>query len=165
MITDNLIKEKLSRKEARELLSKIRKYGIPVMPFILRRSGNSIQDHFDGVRKNIQMYKEMNISGYALKREETVLRCWELYNQISDDDKAILFHWNKSWNDQKEIHKSYGKNSRPPRQDNKTYLNTSPSGYSSNKNKIRYPRKKRKTAWKRFYKLFPHLKPVEEEKS
>lgn len=28
----------------------------------------------------------------------------------------------------------------------------------SNSNKIRYPKKKRKTAWKRFYKLFPHLK-------
>ncbi len=29
----------------------------------------------------------------------------------------------------------------------------------SNSNKIRYPKKCRKTAWKRFYKLFPHLKP------
>lgn len=28
----------------------------------------------------------------------------------------------------------------------------------SNRNKIRYPKKCRKTAWKRFYKLFPHLK-------
>jgi hypothetical protein len=27
-----------------------------------------------------------------------------------------------------------------------------------NCNKIRYPKKVRKTAWKRFYKLFPHLK-------
>ena len=27
-----------------------------------------------------------------------------------------------------------------------------------NKNSIRYPKKCRKTAWKRFYKLFPHLK-------
>lgn len=27
----------------------------------------------------------------------------------------------------------------------------------SNRNKIRFPRKCRKTAWKRFYKLFPHL--------
>jgi hypothetical protein len=27
-----------------------------------------------------------------------------------------------------------------------------------NRNKIRYPKKCRKTAWKRFYKLFPHLK-------
>jgi hypothetical protein len=32
-------------------------------------------------------------------------------------------------------------------------------GGHSNPNKIRYPRKARKTAWKRFYKLFPHLKP------
>lgn len=30
----------------------------------------------------------------------------------------------------------------------------------SNRNKIRYPRKVRKTAWKRFYKLFPHLDPA-----
>lgn len=28
-----------------------------------------------------------------------------------------------------------------------------------NANKIRYPKQCRKTAWKRFYKLFPHLKP------
>lgn len=31
-------------------------------------------------------------------------------------------------------------------------------GGGDNKNKIRYPKKCRKTAWKRFYKLFPHLK-------
>ena len=51
---------------------------------------------------------------------------------------------------------------RPPRQDNKTYPNKQGRWGASNKNKIRYPRKKRKTAWKRFYKLFPHLKPEEE---
>lgn len=32
---------------------------------------------------------------------------------------------------------------------------------NSNRNKIRYPRKCRKTAWKRFYKLFPHLKETQ----
>ena len=32
-------------------------------------------------------------------------------------------------------------------------------GVNYNRNKIRYPKKVRKTAWKRFYKLFPHLKP------
>lgn len=50
---------------------------------------------------------------------------------------------------------------KPLRQDNKTYLNKG-ARYSSNANKIRYPKKCRKTAWKRFYKLFPHLKPKEE---
>lgn len=44
----------------------------------------------------------------------------------------------------------------PPKQDNKDI--TIGSG-GSNKNKIRYPKKCRKTAWKRFYKLFPNLKP------
>lgn len=42
------------------------------------------------------------------------------------------------------------------RRDNKDVLVG--SGWS-NINKIRYPKKCRKTAWKRFYKLFPHLKP------
>ena len=41
------------------------------------------------------------------------------------------------------------------RKDNSTYINRG-SG-NSNRNKIRYPKKCRKTAWKRFYKLFPHL--------
>jgi hypothetical protein len=36
-------------------------------------------------------------------------------------------------------------------------------GYASNKNKIRYPKKVRKTAWKRFYKLFPFLDPANQQ--
>lgn len=43
-----------------------------------------------------------------------------------------------------------------PRRDNK---DVKVGSGGSNKNKIRYPKKCRKTAWKRFYKLFPHLKP------
>jgi hypothetical protein len=43
------------------------------------------------------------------------------------------------------------------RKDNGTFKNKG-SGYgNSNRNKIRYPKKCRKTAWKRFYRLFPHL--------
>jgi len=45
------------------------------------------------------------------------------------------------------------------RKDNKTEINCGSGG--SNRNKIRYPKKCRKTAWKRFYKLFPHLKETE----
>lgn len=44
-----------------------------------------------------------------------------------------------------------------PRQDNKTYRNTG-TGNLHNGGRIRYPKKCRKTAWKRFYKLFPTLK-------
>lgn len=43
-----------------------------------------------------------------------------------------------------------------PRQDNKTYINHGSGG--SNWGWLRRPKKVRKTAWKRFYKLFPKLK-------
>jgi hypothetical protein len=46
------------------------------------------------------------------------------------------------------------------RKDNKDYING--SGYPQG-NSIRYPRKCRKTAWKRFYKLFPKLDPKNED--
>lgn len=49
---------------------------------------------------------------------------------------------------------------KPDRRDNKhTYSHGTGNGF--NRNRVRYPRKCRKAAWKRFYKLFPHLKPVE----
>lgn len=49
----------------------------------------------------------------------------------------------------------YRKNPIKVRQDNK---DVQVGSGGSNCNKIRYPKKCRKTAWKRFYKLFPHLK-------
>lgn len=54
-------------------------------------------------------------------------------------------------------------NSMPdnPKQDNKTYK--SGGGPNWNSKTIRYPKKCRKTAWKRFYRLFPDLKPDEEK--
>ena len=48
----------------------------------------------------------------------------------------------------------------PERKDNKTYLNR--GNGCSNANKVRYPKGVRKTAWKRFYKLFPSLSPEKE---
>ena len=47
------------------------------------------------------------------------------------------------------------------RKDNGTFINKG-SGYG-NRNKIRYPNKCRKTAWKRFYRLFPHLDKTNEK--
>lgn len=88
-----------------------------------------------------------------------------LYNEAGIEEKQWHIHWEYNRLDQREIRKSYKSMSRPPRQDNKTYLNTSPAWGSSNKNKIRYPRKARKTAWKRFYKLFPHLNPENEKET
>ncbi len=48
-----------------------------------------------------------------------------------------------------------------PRKDNKDFYNGS-GGYW--RNTVRYPKKKRKTAWVRFYKLFPNLDPKNKNK-
>jgi len=80
-----------------------------------------------------------------------------IYEEAGIEEKNWSKHWEYHRLEQMDIKKSYKKMARPPRQDNKTYLNTSPEWGSSNKNKIRFPRKVRKTAWKRFYRLFPHL--------
>jgi hypothetical protein len=50
----------------------------------------------------------------------------------------------------------YSSMPKNPRQDNKTYITGSGWG---NARRIRFPKLVRKTAWKRFYKLFPDLNP------
>jgi len=60
-----------------------------------------------------------------------------------------------------EERQKYNKMPKRPRQDNKDFINKG-SGHPQ-RGWLRYPRKKRKTAWKRFYKLFPHLKPKGDE--
>jgi len=82
-----------------------------------------------------------------------------MYQEAGVVEKDWAYHWEYYSMLQKEIRNGYKSMARPPRQDNKTYVNTSPSPFATNKNKIRYPRKARKTAWKRFYRLFPHLMP------
>jgi len=49
----------------------------------------------------------------------------------------------------------YSSMPKNPKQDNKSYLNI--GSRWSNARKVRFPKLVRKTAWKRFYKLFPHL--------
>ena len=54
--------------------------------------------------------------------------------------------------------KKYKEMPRAIHRDNKDYYNTSSTCYHSNRNKIRYPSKKRnKKTWSNFYKLFPGL--------
>lgn len=63
----------------------------------------------------------------------------------------------ENYADQQNIRTKQNTMAKNPRQDNKSYVNYG-NGYSNAK-RIRYPKKTRKSAWKRFYKLFPHLDP------
>lgn len=67
--------------------------------------------------------------------------------------------WSKTYSVYRNIRRTLDdkhSSPKPERKDNK-YVMVGSGG--SNKNTIRYPSKKRKTAWKRFYKIFPHLDP------
>jgi len=162
-ITDELIKEKLPKVEAQELLTFIKKEAIS--PVLFLRDRPSLVEYFENFQNNFQDYtdKDYQIYGKTIDMVKDKLRIKELYERISDDLYGCMIHWNLAWNDQRKKHSEYNSVKKPAKQDNKTYFSKRREGYSSNANKVRYPKKNRKTAWKRFYRLFPHLKSEEND--
>ena len=79
----------------------------------------------------------------------------------------VLKHINNMWKEHYrgskfcENRQLYNKMPKRPRQDNKDFRNK--GNGQPQRGWLRYPRKKRRTAWKRFYKLFPHLDPDNKE--
>jgi hypothetical protein len=142
---DELLKKKLSAKEYRTLTTLVRAN----RPWSMK-----------GI---MSMESVIHIAKHQSKNLITAKEIVALYRLADIPESDWNTHWVVINHDQKEISKEYKSMARPPRQDNKTYLNKQNTWGAFNKNKIRYPRKKRKTAWKRFYKLFPHLKPEEND--
>ena len=68
----------------------------------------------------------------------------------------LLSMWLRNRRLKRENEELYNKKPTKRRKDNGSEINY--GSRRSNRNKIRYPKKVRKTAWKRFHKLFPHLK-------
>lgn len=79
----------------------------------------------------------------------------QLFKKLHYTDEDAAKFWLNTYTIQRMRHEGYNAKPKGKRQDNKDYYN---GNGGSNRNKVRYPKKCRKTAWKRFYKLFPHLK-------
>jgi len=102
--------------------------------------------------------------GGKMKRDfQTAKAILALYKQAGIELKDAYLHWGHNHYEQMKRHHSMNYMPKNPRQDNKSYINYGSGG--GNGASIRRPKKVRKTAWKRFYKLFPRLKPVEENES
>ena len=146
MITDEFILNKISKEEAGELRLLIR---------------STFPTGLKGVEATEKMIKEWKGSkdDRWIERTKKLRRIHNLYKKITSNENDYMLHWHISWEEQRNIHKEYQHNKPPERKDNKTYLNI--GNGCSNANKVRYPKKVRKTAWKRFYKLFPNLAPKE----
>jgi hypothetical protein len=150
MVNEKIIKEKLSRREAHELLSLCARH----FPFPLQ----IIREQFQKVKedKNPSRY-----GGFYVKRLKEMNRIHDLFLKVTTEEKEYMEHWHIIKASHSEVSQIYKHNDKPERQDNKTSINRGNGrGYTRD---IRFPSKKRKTAWKRFYKLFPGLKPEEEE--
>jgi hypothetical protein len=138
---DNQI-ESLNKKDKRRLLTLIRSY------YVLPKASLDSSLEF------------LKFAGGLYSRRVTGAReIIALYEKAGVVEEDWRHHWSHYKADQIHQHHSMSAMAKPERQDNKTFINRGSGG--CNANKIRFPKKARKTAWKRFYRLFPHLKPQE----
>lgn len=117
--------------------------------------------------ENIKLYKQLaeeeeaNPQTYLPKRYQFMNRDrYKFYLYLSEKFDGNNAEALAYWVERGKYHKMLIDSNKgtPPmdKRDNKAMKVGSGGG---NKNKIRYPKKCRKTAWKRFYKLFPMLDP------
>lgn len=114
-----------------------------------------------GIKSALEFYKQRRTTNkQTLDHHNNAIVIHDLYDKAGVDEKTRMLHWSIKYHEQKNTHHKYKSNERPSRQDNKSYINY--GNFRGGSNSIRVPSKKRKTAWKRFYKLFPQLKPKTE---
>lgn len=92
---------------------------------------------------------------FKLKIQE-LSEIYSLGHMLGYTHEEIWSKWTSNHLQQKELSGEYHKHPVRERKDNKTVINYGRSN-TIQRGWLRYPKKKRKTAWKRFYKLFPHL--------
>jgi len=143
---DLILQKKLTKKEYNKLFTLVRSMHTWSRDTFKSRK-KLIADPNVKSPLNVKISKQLSIAKKIIS----------YYDKAGINDNNWVIHWDVMRNDQLLCHEKYESNSRPPRQDNKTYINK--GNGCPHSNKIRYPRKKRKTAWKRFYRLFPHLNP------
>lgn len=103
-----------------------------------------------------------NVSGYKFlgnSQKQHYLRILMAHKMLNDHEfteEEKVAYWHEISRTRRESYKLYKMMPRPPRKDNKDYINYGSGGGSYSW--LRYPKKVRKTAWKRFLKLFPFAK-------
>lgn len=91
-----------------------------------------------------------------LIRIKELVEIFQLGDKLQINKDELYSKWYNITHDKTLIKKQYTLKPIKEGRDNKGVIVGS-GGH--NINMVRYPKKVRKTAWKRFYRLFPHLKP------
>jgi hypothetical protein len=150
MQVDNIIQEKLSKKEVHKLISLCKMY-YPLPLHVL-----------EGQEEYLKNNKKNSLGNNCYKKLLDIRKIHDLYQKAGISEANYLAHWTVQRSIRRVETEKYNTSLKPERKDNKTYINRG-SGHS-NGNSVRYPKKVRKTAWKRFYRLFPSLDPEREKK-
>jgi hypothetical protein len=149
MTVKDTIQEKLSKKELHKLFSLCKKY----YPLPLRV--------LEGQEKYLAKHRKDSLGPNCYKKLLEVRKIHGFYQKAGVAEADYIAHWTTERTIQRIKHDEYKNTLKPERKDNKTYINR---GNGDARHSIRYPKKVRKTAWKRFYRLFPFLDPERENK-
>lgn len=149
-ITKEYIKEKLSREDSRFLLNSITVTFPGFFDYVpkestydnLCRSKSSLENF-----KNPRVFKQLDYIHKSIKIHE-------LFKSLGLCEKEYLNYWSKVYKDFQSYREHQFTMKPNERKDNNGYYSGSGNRHGKT---IRLPKKKRKTAWKRFYKLFPSL--------
>lgn len=119
----------------------------------VKKERKEIEEDCEELKKRLSFLAEHKFSKQHIDR---VTEEYEMHKLALELDIDIYALWHQISKERKEIKDAYKAKPVSEGRDNKdVYVG---SGYPQGKT-IRYPKKARKTAWKRFYKLFPKLNP------
>lgn len=130
----------IKREEKRRL-----DYIMRTQPYIGRKALNIIKEHLPN-KKEVRFYSKK-----LLENQSSIIEAYKLldkyYSYTEEELKSI---WMIMWMEQRKVRKSYLGKPIKVRKDNFNTYGGEFKGYGTK----RMPRKCRKTAWKRFCKLF-----------
>ncbi len=124
----------------------------------LRRRLNHLMYKHDSIHilYLLKIFGERTIKELIHERNNSeLLEIYKIGKSLNKSDNEIEADW-IFINNKNHINRiKYNQMPNIEYKDNKRHINSRNSNGCSNSNRIRRPKKRRKTAWKRFYRLFP----------
>ena len=109
------------------------------------------------VRRLVYVHPENIV--YRPNLASDLSKAHELYDKVGLDMRERRNHWIYNKHQQSKVSSTYRKMPKRVRKDNQDVRNVGTGNYHRGST-VRYPSKKRsKRTWRKFYELFPHLKP------
>lgn len=130
-----------------------------VSPYVFRKNSDKNNLGFDYIMYYIVENINEEYNANIIENNKNLREMKQLIVEMNLSFEDFIVIYDDVKREQKERQSIYNRRPIRVRKDNGTTINYGSGGRSLNK--IRRPSLKRKTAWKRFYKLFPHLKENE----